>query len=254
MNIKQLENEIENMGIDPENINIGVRGRYDACFNLVHKKNGKWEIFYGEQGKKFDAQLFSTQEEACDALVKLLRQRLNDKELEDKPKYWHGYRRYAERYQINTITGIFIFSMLCGIAGAGYQIYLGEINYMFWIWIGWIVVFGICTYCSRGERANELFEYIGQILVQLFCLLIGVAIMIVMPIVNIPQYISGETDLFSLIATICLEPVMAVWVYWNYRVIRDDYGDDFKEYFEEKKTKAKERREAKAANRSKDNP
>ena len=50
------------MGIDPENINIGVRGRYDACFNLIHKKNGKWEIFYGEQGKKFDAQLFGTQE------------------------------------------------------------------------------------------------------------------------------------------------------------------------------------------------
>ena len=254
MNIKELENEIESLGIDPENINIGERGRYDACFNLLHKKSGKWEIFYGEQGKTFDAQSFDTEEEACDAFVKLLRRRLNDKELEDKPKYWRGYRRYAERYQINFITGIFVFSMLLGIAGAGYQIYIGEMNFMFWIWIGWIAVFGICTYCSRGERANELFEFIGEILVQLFCILIGVAIMIAMPIVGIPQYISGEIDLFSLIVMLCLEPLAAFWVYWNYRVIRNDYGDDIKEYFEKKKAKAQERKEAKNANRSEDNP
>ena len=42
MNIKQLEKEIESLGIDPENINIGVRGRYDGCFNLLHRKNGRW--------------------------------------------------------------------------------------------------------------------------------------------------------------------------------------------------------------------
>ena len=253
MDIKQLENEIESLGIDPRNINIGVRGRYDACFNLLHKKNGKWEIFYGELGKKTDAQVFDTQEEASDAFSKLLRKYLNEKELEDKPKYWRGYRRYAERYQINFITGLFVFSMLLGVLFAGYQIYIGEINFLFWIYIGWIIVFGICAYCSRSERVNELFEYIGQFLVQLFCVLIGIAIMIAMPIVNIPQYISGEIDLYGLIAMICLEPLAGFWVYWNFKVILIENGDDIREFFEKKKAEAKERKELKAPNRSEDN-
>lgn len=255
MNIKQLEEEIESLGIDQNNINIGVRGRYDGCFNLLHRKNGKWEIFYGEQGKKSDAQIFNTQKEACDAFAKLLRQYLNEKELEDKPKYWKGYRMYAERYQINWITGIFIFSMLLGVFFAGYMIFTGEIDFLFWCSVGWAIVFGLLAFFTRSDRRNEAFEYFGQIFIQLFCVLLGIAIMILLPIGLIPQYTSGEINLITLIISIViLEALVAFWSYWCFKAFQIEYWDDIKEYFEEKKAKAKERKESDDPNRSEDNP
>lgn len=255
MTIKQLEEEIESLGIDQNNINIGVRGRYDGCFNLLHRKNGKWEIFYGEQGKKSDAQIFNTQKEACDAFAKLLRQYLNEKELEDKPAYWKGYRRNATPFSRNFLTGLFVFGALMGVAGAGYQIYLGEINYMFWIFIGWAIVFALIAYFTRDDRRNEMFEYFGQIFIQLFCVLLGIAIMILLPIGLIPQYTSGEINLITLIISIViLESLVAFWSYWCFKAFQIEYWDDIKEYFEEKKAKAKERKESDDPNRSEDNP
>lgn len=254
MNIKQLEKEIESLGIDPENINIGVRGRYDGCFNLLQRKNGKWEIFYGEQGKKKDAQTFNSQKEACDAFALLLRIYLNRKGLEDKPAYWKGYRRNATPFARNFLTGLFIFGVLIGVAGAGYQIYIGEINFMFWIYIGWIIVFALIAYFTRDDRRNEMFEHYSMILVMLFNILMPLAIMIALPVSYIPKIISGEEGWFAVFILILVEGLSAFWIYGICLATKEDYGDEFREFIEDKKAKAKERREAKAAKRSEDNP
>lgn len=52
MNIKQLKKEIRKLGIDERNYNICDRGVYDGCFNILSHDNGKWDIFYGEKGKR----------------------------------------------------------------------------------------------------------------------------------------------------------------------------------------------------------
>lgn len=254
MNIKQLKKEIESLGIDPENINIGVRGRYDGCFNLLHRKNGKWEIFYGEQGKKKEAQTFSTEKEACDAFALLLRKYLNRKELEDKPAYWKGYRRNATPFARKCLTGVMIIGALMGVAGAGYQIYIGEINYMFWIWIGWIIVFALIAYFTLDDRRNEMFEHYSMILVMLFNILLPLAIMIALPVYQIPRIISGEEEWYYIFVIILVEGLAAHYIYWCCVSLKQDYGDEFIEFIEDKKAKAKERKKAKEAKRSEDNP
>ena len=46
MDINQLYQEIESLGIDQNIINIGDIEDYDGRFNLHHREDGKWEIGY----------------------------------------------------------------------------------------------------------------------------------------------------------------------------------------------------------------
>ena len=62
MDIDQLESELENWDIDPQNINLNGPAVYDGCFNLIRCKDGKWEIFYGSLGKKTLHSIFDSEE------------------------------------------------------------------------------------------------------------------------------------------------------------------------------------------------
>ena len=253
MNIKQLEAEIETWGLDKRNINIGERGAYDECFNLIRRKDGTWEMFYGEHGQKTNPQVFGNEEAACDAFYQLLKKNLHGTKLADKPKYWKGYQKHATRFQLNFITGIFIFCVLIGLFFIGYQIYTGDFGLMFWIWAGWIIVFGFLTYCSLNERRSEKFEFYGQMLIQIFCILLGVALMIILPAVAISQYISGETDLYGLIVMIAISPCSIVWIYFCARALKKEYGGYFKYHFKKIKAKVKGAEDPEDTSRSEDN-
>ena len=67
MKVQELEAKIEEKRIDKRFINIGTRGNFDECFNLIRREDGKWEMFYGEHGQKSNPVVFDTEEEACDA-------------------------------------------------------------------------------------------------------------------------------------------------------------------------------------------
>ena len=237
MDLRQLKDEIEYLGIDPDNINLNMDeyGCFDACFNLIHKRNGNWEIFYGEKGKKINPKVFRTEGEACDAFVTLIRENLNQENLEDKPKYWKGYRRHATRFQINFITGIFVFSMLLGAFFAGYQIFTGQIDGFMWFWIGWIIVFGICAYCSRKEKTYEKFEYWGQPIIYGAIILILLVGMIATPIVNIPQIRTSENPVYDTIILILIEPIFPICIWGILKFVLGEYVDDLKKYIRSKK-------------------
>ena len=253
MNTKQLEAELETWGLDFKNINIGERPCYDERFNLIHRKDGSWEIFYGEHGQKTNPQVFEDEEKACYAFYELLRKNMGGPKLEDKPKYWKGYQKDARRFQLKFITGIFIFGVLMGVAGLVYQIATSDTGMLFWIWIGWIIVFGILTYCSLNERRTEKMEFFGQFLIEIFCILLAGGCTIGVSVSAIIQFISGEADIYAFIAPFIIAPCGGVWIYFLIKSIKDEYGDYFEELIEEKKAEAAERKEAKAAKRSKDN-
>ena len=118
MDIDQLESELENWDIDPQNINLNGPAVYDGCFNLIRCKDGKWEIFYGSLGKKTLHSIFDSEEQACLAFIKLLQENKNTEKLADKPKYWKGYRRYASSFQVYCVIGILVVGLLIGLAGA----------------------------------------------------------------------------------------------------------------------------------------
>lgn len=70
MNVEELKQEIERKNLDTRFINIGSRGNFDECFNLLELEDGRWEIFYGEHGQKTNPVVYDTQEAAVDAFLK----------------------------------------------------------------------------------------------------------------------------------------------------------------------------------------
>ena len=73
MNSSMLLEEIKRMGIDERAVNIGEIAYCDECFNLIKRKDGKWEVFYGEHGQKTNVRVFETEEEASEALLEILK-------------------------------------------------------------------------------------------------------------------------------------------------------------------------------------
>ena len=72
MNSAMLREEIKKLGIDQRSINIGEEAYCEECYNLLKRKDGKWEIFYGEHGQRTNVRIFDTEEEASAALLELL--------------------------------------------------------------------------------------------------------------------------------------------------------------------------------------
>ena len=72
MTIAELEQEIEQRGLDTRGINIGERGNFDECFNLLIRGDGRYEIFYGERGQKTNPIVYETEDEAAKAFLNSL--------------------------------------------------------------------------------------------------------------------------------------------------------------------------------------
>jgi len=236
MNIRQIQNEIETWGIDPKNINIGDYGYYEDKYNLIHRKDGKWEIFFGQHGQeKIDQRLFDTEEEACDAFLKLLRENINSKTLSDRPKYSKRYRRNMSLFQYRFILGIFIFGAVFGVIIAGVQLYYGGPNWILWFWLGWIAFFVAFAVCWKNERTYELFEEIAGFMIFALLSLAFIAVIIGAPIYFIPRIISGEESKEYILSLIIAEPCLGATVVGFYHFELKDKINDLKEFIREKK-------------------
>ena len=203
MKLNKLLQEIESLGIDPNNINISTdsRGAFDGRYNLVKRKPGFWEVFYGDKGTKVNAQRFETEDEACNYFLHILRYNLDKQELADKPAYWQGYRKRSFSFSYWCTFGIFIFSILMGLFFLGYQIYQGDINWMFWYWIGWIIVFGIIAFAWLDNRRYELFEYISKpVIFGIFIIFLGF-VMVYGAIYLVPEIMAGDMNSLGTLIT-----------------------------------------------------
>ena len=237
MNIEQLQEEIDKLDINSRNYHIGKRGYFDSCFNLIRHKNGMWDVFYGERGLKRFQSVHETEDEACRAFLKLLKKHLNTKELEKKPVYWKGYRKYSFHAQHVIGISLFVISLLLGIFFLGYQIYRHEFNFMFWFFVVWDIFFGVLAFCWLNDRTYELFEYIATPLVYGILILGFVAAMIAAPFFIIPQIQSGEIgkDYYVSLTIGELGLGAAVWAFYHFFI--KEYVDELKDYIKEKKAK-----------------
>ena len=240
MNIKQLKKEIRKLGIDERNYNICDRAVYDGCFNILSHDNGKWDIFYGEKGKKKDQQVFDSEDEACSAVLAMIIAGIGTKRLEDKPKYWKHYRKRSLPIQHKMGTFLFIFSVLFGAFFAGYQFYIHEFNFVFWFFIGWMIFFTVLAVCWSNDRTYELFEYIATPIVFGILILGFVAAMIAAPIYIIPQVQAGEIGKDYYISLVFGEIALgaAVWAFYYFFI--KDYVDELRDYLRAKKKKDKD--------------
>ena len=72
MDMKTLRGEIRRMRL--ENI-VSIDGkREEESYNMIQGKDGKWEVFFFERGRKdtADSCVCETQEEAADALIAMI--------------------------------------------------------------------------------------------------------------------------------------------------------------------------------------
>ncbi len=239
MNIKQLEKEIDKLGIDKRNCRIGDRGYYDGRFNLIYHDNGKWEIFYGERGLKKDQSVYDSESEACKAFLGLLKSKIGSKELEDKPKYWKGYRKRSVHEQHVIAICLFILSILLGLFFAGYQVYIREFNFVFWFFVVWVLFFGVLLFCWLNDRTYELFEHIATPFIFGILILGLIAGMVAAPFFIIPQIRSGEIgkDYYVSLAIGELALGAAVWCFYHFFL--KDYVDDLRNRIKSKRMEKK---------------
>ncbi|MBR6881229.1 MAG: hypothetical protein IKN14_09160 [Clostridiales bacterium] len=185
--------------------------------------------------------------------IKQLKKNLHGTKIADKPKSRKGSQKHASRFQLNFITGVFIFCVLIGLFFIGYQIYTADFGTMFWIYIVWTIVFGFLAYCSSNEKRSGKFEFYGQMFIDVFCILLGIAIMIILPSLAISQYISGETDLYGLIVMIAISLCPIIWIYFCVRSFKKEFGGYFKYHFKRIKAKTKGSEDPEDTSRSEDN-
>lgn len=238
MDIDQLESELENWDIDPQNINLNGPAVYDGCFNLIRCKDGKWEIFYGSLGKKTLHSIFDSEEQACLAFIKLLQENKNTEKLADKPKYWKGYQRYASSFQVYCVIGILVVGLLIGLAGAGYQIYTREINFMFWIFVVWTISYGAIIFFYCHERLYEIFEHLAEPVIYFSIMMFCAACTFLVPFFNIPNIMASETPVYDTVCLILIEPLFPLGAWGTYRFLLKEYVDELKEYIRSKKNDA----------------
>jgi len=202
MDINHLYQEIESLGIDQNSINIGDIESYDGRFNLHHRKDGKWEIFYGIYGQKRKLQVYSSEEKACDAFVRVLKKDLKNKERHAKHNSRISFRKNASSIHRKLMIGISLFCMLIGIFFAGVQIYIKDYGYMFWVFIAWIIIFGLLAYGYKDDKSAGELEYVAQPVAFGILTLLCIAAMIVVPVFLMPSIMTGDTDdLTTLITT-----------------------------------------------------
>lgn len=237
MKIEQLEFKLQKLGIDKNNYRIGDRGYYDGRFNLIHHDNGKWEIFYGTRGQKKDQSVYDSESVACEAFLELLKSKIGSKELEDKPKYWKGYRKRSIHEQHIIAICLFILSILLGLFFAGYQAYIRQFNFVFWFFVIWVLSFGFLLFCWLNDRTYELFEHIVTPLVFGLLILGFAAGMIAAPFFIIPQIQSGGIGKDYYVSLAFAELVFGAAVWAFYRFFIKDYVDELKDRIKSKKNK-----------------
>ena len=72
MSMERLERELKEIGINKELVNLGNKPSFAECYNIIRQQDGKWEVFFGERGQKMELCVCENEDEAVDALLKLI--------------------------------------------------------------------------------------------------------------------------------------------------------------------------------------
>ena len=73
MKTKELKKTLKAVGIPTDLYNLDGKGRDDERLCLVNE-NSKWVVYYLERGVRTTELFFDSEEEACDYILKLLRE------------------------------------------------------------------------------------------------------------------------------------------------------------------------------------
>ena len=144
MTIAELEQEIERRGLDTSCINIGERGSFDECFNLLIRGDGRYEIFYGERGQKTNPIVYETEDEAAKAFLKDVCPLLGKRRSAEAFRRFEKFNQGMAKFRFIFVLGFFIFCILMGIF---FMVVCFDLtSWVFWFWPVWIMVCGYLTW------------------------------------------------------------------------------------------------------------
>ena len=128
------------------------------------------------------------------------------------------------RYKL--ILGLFILSLLLGIAGV---IYFGmrynSYKFLFWAFLVWTIFFAVTLYSWVDEDRYARYEHLMQPIIfgALFLLLVGLFIGGLF--INIPKIASGENVVTNLLALIIGEASIGAFALITYKYFLKEYID-----------------------------
>lgn len=64
---------LRSTGIFKKALHVGDSPFYEESFNLIIREDGKWEVFYGERGCKSNLCVYNTEEEAVQAIIRMIK-------------------------------------------------------------------------------------------------------------------------------------------------------------------------------------
>ena len=147
-------------------------------------------------------------------------------------------RKPRKENPAHCVIGILVVGLLIGLAGAGYQIYTREINFMFWIFVVWTISYGAIIFFYCHERLYEIFEHLAEPVIYFSIMMFCAACTFLVPFFNIPNIMASETPVYDTVCLILIEPLFPLGAWGTYRFLLKEYVDELKEYIRSKKNDA----------------
>ena len=210
MKVKKLKKELERLGIDDSNINIGGSVSYDGCHNLLQRQDGTWEYFYCENSQKAGQKIFDKEDDAA---------------------------AYLLPFQYYFILGLFIFSSLFGLFFVIILPVTHNMDWMFGFFIGWTIIYAFLAYFWANQKRYWKFEYIATPIIFTLLSLGCIAIMVFAFISYWHDIFCGIDVISNIIALIAVEGCFGAmaWAFFHFFV--QEYVERFIDNLKDRKKK-----------------
>ena len=113
MKTRKLKKELERLGIDDSNINIGGSVSYDGCHNLLQRQDGTWEYFCCENSQKAGQKIFDKEDDAAAYFLDVVTKQSQKNGAKRKKKYCVLTRAYC--HSNITLSWDSLFSVPCSV-------------------------------------------------------------------------------------------------------------------------------------------
>lgn len=200
---KSVKNYISRSGVKKDHVNLGGEPSYNSCFNAVKMKNGKWEVFYGQYGIKDHRTVHKKEEDAYDALARLI-----DIIRDERSDKFSSERHYRDRMIPLQFAGVIVIYAIAILMALFFVIYTlvtrSPIDWIFWFWIGWIAVYTFLIICWFNKDLYAKMEYYATPVIFGLVSLAFIGVMLVGFAYLLPLIFSGQDvggNIFSLVMT-----------------------------------------------------
>ena len=163
----------------------------DRYSHVLRSNNAEHILQHERQNNESDARYHILLHQKCI---------LKKKERQNNQKHKKVFRTNSD-LQRKIMIGLSLFCMSIGIFFAGVQIYIKDYGYMFWVFIAWIILFGLLAYGYRDDKSAGELEYVAQPVAFGVLTLLCIAGMIAMPIFLIPGIMAGDSDDITTLIT-----------------------------------------------------